>query len=278
MTKVGFIGLGSQGGPIARQIVDGGFPLTLWARRLETLEPYADTDASVASTPAELGAASDIVGICVTGDADVEDVLRRADGVLDGMNAGGVVVLHSTIHPDTCVRVAEQATRRGIGVIDAPVSGGGGAALQRKLLVMVGGEPEHLALCRPVFDTFADPVIHLGPLGAGQKAKLVNNLIFTALVTVGLETFAFADELGMDRNALAQVLAHGSGGSQAATILARSGFDTAGLRQAVKNLDKDVRIVLDVARGMQASEPAHIVELATRTLVTLTGETAAPAP
>ena len=75
-------------------------------------------------------------------------------------------------------------------------------------------------------------------------AKLVNNLVFTALVTVGLETFAFADELGMDRNALAQVLAHGSGGSQAAAILARSGFNTAGLRQAVANLDKDVRIAL----------------------------------
>ena len=101
---------------MARQIVDGGFPLTLWARRPESLEPYADTNASVASTPAELGAASDVVGVCVTGDADVEDVLRRADGVLEGMNTGGVVVLHSTIHPDTCARVAKQATRRGLGV------------------------------------------------------------------------------------------------------------------------------------------------------------------
>src|SRR6202050_4568679 len=262
---------------MAQQIVGGGSPLPRWARRPEPPEPYEDTDASVASTPAELGAASDVVGVCVTGDADVEDVLWRADGVLQGMSAGGVVVLHSTIHPDTCVRVAEQAARRGIGVIDAPVSGGGGAALRRKLLVMVGGEPEHLALGRPVFDTFADPVIHLGPLGAGQKAKLVNNLIFTALVTVGLETFAFADELGMDRNALAQVLSHGSGGSQAAAILARSGFDTTGLRQAVKNLAKDVRIVLDVARGREASRPAHIVELATGTLATLGGDGAVPA-
>jgi 3-hydroxyisobutyrate dehydrogenase len=277
VTRVGFIGLGSQGGPMARQIVDSGFPLTLWARRPESLEPYADTNASVASTPAELGAASDVVGVCVTGDADVEDVLLRLDGVLEGMSTGGVVVIHSTIHPDTCARVAKQATRRGLGVLDAPVSGGGGAARQRKLLVMVGGEPDHLALCRPVFDTFGDPVIHLGPLGAGQMAKLVNNLVFTALVTVGLETFAFADELGMDRNALAQVLAHGSGGSQAAAILARSGFNTAGLRQAVANLDKDVRIALDVARGMHVSEPAHVVELATRTLVTLTGEGDAPA-
>ena len=102
MTKVGFIGLGSQGGPMARRIVESGFPLTMWARRPESLEPYADTAASVASTPAEVGAASDVVGICVVGDADVEDVLLRPDGVLAGMPAGGVVAIHSTIHPDTC--------------------------------------------------------------------------------------------------------------------------------------------------------------------------------
>ena len=262
---------------MARRITEAGFPLTLWARRPESLEPYAGTDAATASTPAELGAASDVVGICVTGDSDVEDVLLGANGVLEGMEPGSVVVIHSTVHPDTCVHVAGHATRRSLGVIDAPVSGGGGAALQRKLLVMVGGEPEHLDRCRPVFDSFADPVIHLGPLGAGQTAKLVNNLVFTAQVTLGLETFAFADELGMDRSALAQVLAHGSGGSQAAAILAKSGFDTSGLRRAVKNLDKDVRIARDVARGRHVSEPAIVVELARRTLATLAGEGDAPA-
>lgn len=276
MTRVGFIGLGSQGGPIARRIVEGGFPLTLWARRPESLEPYADTAASTASTPAELGAASDVVGLCVVGDADVEDVLLRADGVLEGMAAGGVVAIHSTIHPDTCARVAEHAARRGVGVIDAPVSGGGGAAARRKLLVMVGGEDEQLARCRPVFDTFADPVVHLGPLGTGQVAKLVNNLVFTALVSVGLETFAFADALGMDRSALAQVLASGSGGSRAAAILAGSGLDLSGMRQAAGNLRKDVGIMLDVARVSHASEPATIVELARRTLATLAGEPGPP--
>ena len=269
MTTAGFIGLGSQGGPMVRRIVESGNPLTIWARRPESLEPYADTAASLASTPAELGAASDVVGICVMGDADVEDVLLRDDGVLAGMSAGGVVAIHSTIHPDTCVRIAEHASKRGVAVVDAPVSGGGGAAAERKLLVMVGGEEEHVARCRPIFETYGDPVVHLGPLGSGQMAKLVNNLVFTALVTVGLDTFTFADELGMDRGALAQVLAHGSGGTRAAAILAASGFDTSGMRQSVVTLQKDVRIVLDVARGRHASEPASIVELARRTLRTL---------
>ena len=250
---------------MARRIVDSGYPLTIWARR-PSLEPYADTAASVASSPAELGAASDVVGICVMGDADVEDVLLRADGVLAGMAAGGTVAIHSTIDPATCVRVAEQAARRGVAVVDAPVSGGGGAAAQRQLLVMVGGDDEHVNRCRPVFETFADPVVHLGPLGSGQMAKLVNNLVFTALVTVGLETFAFADELGMDRGALAQVLAHGSGGSRAAAILAGSGFDLSGLRQSVGNLHKDVGIVRNIARERHATEPPAIMELAQSTL------------
>jgi 3-hydroxyisobutyrate dehydrogenase len=261
---------------MARRIVESGLPLTIWARRRESVEPYADTAASVASTPAELGAASDVVGICVMGDDDVEDVLVRADGVLAGMKAGGVVAIHSTIHPDTCRRVAQLAARQGVAVVDAPVSGGGGAAAQRKLLVMVGGDAEHLARCRPVFDTFADPVVHLGPLGSGQMAKLVNNLVFTAQVSLALETFAFAEELSMDRGALAQVLANGSGGSRAAAILAGSGFDLSGMRRSVGNLQKDVRIVLDVSRVGHAAEPASIVELAQRTLRTLTDRADTP--
>ena len=103
-TRVGFIGLGSQGAAMARRITDEGFPLTIWARRPASVEPFAGTDAVVASTPAELGAASDVVGICVVADADVEDVLLRADGVLAGMAPGGVIAIHSTVHPDTCAR------------------------------------------------------------------------------------------------------------------------------------------------------------------------------
>jgi 3-hydroxyisobutyrate dehydrogenase len=269
--RVGFIGLGSQGGPMARRIVEEGYPLTVWARRPESIEPFADTAASVASTPAELGAASDVVGICVVADADVEDVLLRPDGVLAGMSEGGVVAIHSTIHPDTCLRLADRAADRGVAVVDAPVSGGGVAAAQRKLLVMAGGDDDDVARCRPVFETFADPVIHVGPLGTGELAKVLNNLVFTAQIAMALDTFSFADQLGMDRGALTQVLAHGSGGSRAAAILAASGFNTSGLRRAEPLLRKDVGIMLDVARAKGASRPAGLVGLAQDALATLAG-------
>ena len=256
---------------MARRIVESGYPLTIWARRAGTTSTFADTAATVASTPAELGAASDVVGICVVGDADVEDVLLRPDGVLAGMSAGGIVAIHATSHPNTSLRVAERAGERGVSVVDAPVSGGGGAAATGTLLVMVGGSDDAVARCRPIFETFADPVIHLGPLGSGQTAKLVNNLVFTAQISIAVETFAFAEQLHMDRSALAQVLAHGSGGSRAADILAASGFDLSGLRQAASLLHKDLDLALDVARENDATEPEAVARLARRTVARLEG-------
>ena len=269
-TRAGFIGVGSQGGPMARRIVEEGFPLTLWARRPESLAPYADTDAVVASTPAELGAASDVVGICVVADADVEDVVLRDDGVLAGMASGGVIAIHSTIHPDTCRRLAERASEHGVGIVDAPVSGGGHMAEARKLLVMAGGAEDDVEKCRPVFETYGDPVLYLGPLGSGQMAKVLNNFVFTAQVTAALETYAFAEALGMDVEAVAQVLTNGSGGSRVATIVGASGRNLTGLRTtAAALLRKDVGIILDVARTQGVAEPEMLTELANRTLTEL---------
>jgi 3-hydroxyisobutyrate dehydrogenase-like beta-hydroxyacid dehydrogenase len=272
--RVGFVGLGSQGGPIARAIVDAGHPLTLWARRPQSLEPYADTKAATAATPAELGAASDLVGVCVVADADVEQVLLGPDGVLSGMAPGGIVAIHSTIHPDTCRSLAEKAAERGIALVDAPVSGGGGAAAAGRLLVMAGGEEKDVERCRPVFESFGDPILHLGPVGAGQTAKLINNFVFTAQVGLAMDTYALADALGVDRAAVARVLTSGSGGSRAAGILAASGFDTTGLRTvALPLLTKDVRLTLDLLSRTDAARP-RLADLADATLDELGDESA----
>ena len=102
--RVGFIGLGSQGGPMAGRIIEAGFSTTLWARRPASLEPFADTAATVAGSPAELAAASDLVCLCVVGDDDVEEVTTGENGVLAGLKPGGVIAIHSTVHPETCRR------------------------------------------------------------------------------------------------------------------------------------------------------------------------------
>ncbi|HEY5699332.1 MAG TPA: NAD(P)-dependent oxidoreductase, partial [Acidimicrobiales bacterium] len=260
------IGLGSQGGPIARRIAEEGHSHALWARRPETVAPFADTAAVVVDSPAAVGAASEVVGLCVVADADVEDVLLREDGVLAGMQPGGTVVIHSTIHPDTCIRLAGEVGKGGIDLVDAPVSGGGPAAAERRLLVMVGGPDDAVARCRPVFEAYGDPILHLGGVGRGQVAKVLNNLVFTAQVAVALDTFAFADGLGLDRDALAEVLASGSGGSRAAALMAQMGFDTSGMAQAVPLLRKDVDIVLELAAAAGVPAPALLDDLAEEAL------------
>jgi 3-hydroxyisobutyrate dehydrogenase len=261
--RVGFIGLGSQGAPMARRIVDAGFPLTLWARRLQSLEPFEDTAATVVSTPAALAEASTIVCICVTGDEDVFEVVTGAEGVLSGLAAGGTLIVHSTVHPETCVRLHLMGEEKGITVLDAPVSGGAPAAAQGTLLVMVGGDEVGLERARPVLSTFGNPILHLGDIGAGQTAKLVNNLVFTAQIALVLEASGLADELGLDRVAMAQVFERGSGASRAASLLSAPGFDIGGLgRVAGPLLRKDVGLIADVARRRQIAAPESVVTLA----------------
>jgi 3-hydroxyisobutyrate dehydrogenase len=245
---VGFIGLGSQGAPMARRIAEAGVPTTLWARRPASLEPFGDTAAKVAGSPAELAASSDLVCLCVVGDADVEEITGGDDGVLAGLKPGGVIALHSTVHPKTCLKLAEKAGAQGVSVIDAPVSGGAPAVAERRLLVMVGGDADVVERCRPVFETYADPVVHLGDLGSGLTTKLLNNLLFTANLGTAATTLALGEALGVLPDRLSDVISRGSGSSFALNAL---GGDTAGLDRlaglAGTLLLKDVRLIADLA-------------------------------
>lgn len=250
--RVGFIGLGSQGGPMARRIIMGGYYTTLWARRPQTLAPFADTAARVAGSPAELAANSDLVCLCVVGDADIDGLTDGQDGLLAGLNPGGVIAVHSTTHPDTCRKLAEKADAQGVSVIDAPVSGGGGAASEGRLLVMVGGDTAVVERCRPVFETYADPVVHLGDLGCGQTTKLLNNLIFTANLGTAATAFSLAEALGISANRLAEVVARSSGNSFALNAISGAG----GLDQLAGHagtlLQKDARLIVDLADSASA--------------------------
>jgi 3-hydroxyisobutyrate dehydrogenase len=257
--RVGFIGLGGQGAPMARRIAAAGIPTTLWARRAESLAPFAECDVEIAGSPAELASASDVVCVCVVDDAGVEQVLTAEDGVFAGCRPGSIIVIHSTIHPETCRRLSLLAAQFGAALIDAPVSGGGEAAAEGHLLVMVGGGPEEFARVLPVLTTFGDPVIHVGPLGAGQTAKALNNLLFTAHLGLASALFALAHDLGVERESLAQSIAHGSGRSYAFDVAARSGFNLApfaGHTHAL--LAKDVGIVASLAENAEVPKGAVI--------------------
>lgn len=243
-----FIGLGSQGGPMAGRIIEAGFPTTLWARRPCSLEPFGGSTATVAGSPAELAAASGLVCLCVAGDDDVEEVATGENGVLAGLKPGGVLAIHSTVHPKTGHRLAEQAAEQGVSAIDAPVSGGAPAVAPCRLLVMIGGDDDVVERCRPVFATYAELIVHLGALGSGQTTKLLNNLLFTANLGTAASTLALGETLGVLPDRLAEVISRGSGNSFALNVL---GGDTEGLARPVGMagalLQKDARLLADVA-------------------------------
>lgn len=212
MTRVGFIGLGSQGAGMAHRMIEQGLEVTLWARRPATLEPFGP-QVAVADDPRALGAASDVVGICVTDGDAVREVTLGPAGVLAGMAPGTILALHSTIGTEDCREIADAAATTGVRVIDAPVSGGGAAAAAGRLTVYAGGAADTVADVRPVLESYGDPVLHLGPLGSGLRTKFVNNALVAAHFALAHDAMAFGGALGLDADALGDALRHGSGRS-----------------------------------------------------------------
>jgi 3-hydroxyisobutyrate dehydrogenase-like beta-hydroxyacid dehydrogenase len=240
VAQVGFIGLGDMGGAIASRIIGAGFPTRLWARRPEALEAFTGPEVRTAATPAELAAGVDLVGICVWDDHAVGDVLYGNDGVLAGAREGTVIAIHSTVLPATVREAAAAAADRGVMLVDAPVSGGREVALSGNLVVAVGGDAAAVERCRPVFAAFGAQVFHLGPVGAGQFAKLINNSLLAANLAVADDAIALAQSLGMEPTALAEVIRHGSGRSFGfdVALLTRDSADAR--NQAAELLRKDV--------------------------------------
>ena len=240
--QVGFIGLGSQGGPMARMIAAGGYPLMLWARRAASLEPFAD--ATRASSPVELGAACDLVGLCVVSDADVREVAITG-GLLKAMRPDAILAIHSTVRPDTCREIADAAPA-GVRVLDAPVSGTGEAALKKQLAVMVGGDAAAYETARPVFETFGAPVRRMGDLGTGQLCKLVNNVLMTANLKLAADAMGFGKSLTIDPAPLHEMLMASSGRSFALEALNRI-LTPQNSAHAAALLRKDLALAVEAA-------------------------------
>lgn len=239
MKRYGFIGLGAQGGPMAMRMIEHGLDVVLWARRPESLEPYANTSASVASNLEELGAQVHYCAVCVVDDAGVSQICEQ---LIPAMRVGSCLVIHSTIHPNLCKSLAEKATARGISLLDAPVSGGGGAAAEGKLTVMVGGEAEVLEAARPALETFAGLITHLGGVGAGQMAKLVNNNLMAANLAVADLAVNLAKEAGIDQQAFKELVGVSSGRSFSFDVRGRMRQPT-DFAHGAKLLAKDVRLL-----------------------------------
>jgi 3-hydroxyisobutyrate dehydrogenase-like beta-hydroxyacid dehydrogenase len=236
--QVGFIGLGDQGAPIAHAIARAGHPLTLWARRPRSLDELVGKfPFAVADSVASLGAAVDVVALCVDRDSDVEELLLDKL-LLDSMPAGTVIVNHGTGSPAAASRFAQWAHEREIIALDAPVSGGAARGWTRTLTVMVGGDASGYARCEGLFRAYGSVVAHLGPPGSGQLAKLINNVLLAMNMCSAHQALAVAGPLGLDPENLAELILASSGSSRALEQLVRT--DTELLEHFEIMLDKDV--------------------------------------
>lgn len=263
-TAVGFIGLGQMGRPMATRLAD--WPGGLWVHDVDpgAVAALERAGAKVATTPREVAERAGVVSVMVRDDAQVRAVLEGPEGVLAGAAPGSCVVVHSTIRPDTAQRLAETAADQGVHVVDAPVSGGFMGASDGRLAIMVGGTDEAFAACRPALDLMGEVVVHLGPAGAGTRAKLARNLIHFVAFTAVTEAQRLAEAAGIDLRALGRVVRHTdsvTGGPGAIMLRDTTGAlapddDWFPILDHVRALgEKDLSLALDLARQVGVDAP-----------------------
>ena len=221
MERIGFIGLGTMGAAMAANIARGGFPLTVWNRTPGKAGPLVALGAHEARSPAEVGRTSDVVVICVSDTPDVEAVVFGPDGLAAGLREGALVVDCSTISPSATRAIAERLRSQGVGFLDAPVSGGSEGARDGTLTIFVGGEANDLERARPVLERLGRTVTHVGPVGAGQITKAVNQVIIAGTYLSVAEGIVLAIRSGLDPATV--VAALGGGAARSWVLENRSG-------------------------------------------------------
>jgi 3-hydroxyisobutyrate dehydrogenase len=255
-TRVGLIGLGIMGRPMAKNLLKAGFPLTVYNRTQARTEELRQLGAKVADSPRAVAEDSDIIITIVTDTPDVRAVILGEGGVINGVRPGSLVIDMSTISPQATRELAEALRARNVEMLDAPVSGGEKGAIEGTLSIMVGGEVAALERARPVLLAMGKTITHVGPNGMGQVCKLANQ------IAVGLhnlsisESLLFAVKAGADPVRVMQAIQGGAGNSWAFQNLApkilRRDFSPGFM---VKLQQKDLRLVLDAADKLNLALP-----------------------
>ncbi len=254
--RLGFVGLGSMGSAMAANLLKAGHDVTVWNRTPGRAASLVAMGAKEASSPAEAAAAAEVTFICVSDTPDVEAVVLGAGGIGEGVAPGSLVVDCSTIAPAASRAIAGVLAERGVGFVDAPVTGGPEGARDATLAILVGGLETDVARARPLLETLGRTVTHLGSVGAGQAAKAVNQAILAGVYLGVAEGIVLATKAGLDPG---QVVTALSGGAAQGWVLAnRSGRMIAGeyppgFRVALHR--KDLGIALDLAREVGVALP-----------------------
>lgn len=210
---MGLIGLGKMGAPMVRHMLAGGFKVTGYDVHTELIEAAAGDGAIAATSPAEVAAGSDTILIAVGFDGEVEAALFGADGVMEGIQDGALIAICSTIAPSTVAKIQKRIGDPSVRLVDCPLTRGEQAAIDGKMLTMVGGMEEDFEALLPVMECYADAIHHLGPVGAGSTGKMINNMILWACMSANREGMMLADGLGVDQEKLRTALLQSSAGN-----------------------------------------------------------------
>jgi 3-hydroxyisobutyrate dehydrogenase len=210
---VGFLGLGIMGSGMAANLLDAGHEVVVWNRTPERMDPLIERGAGRGASPADVAARCDIVLICVSDTPDVEAVVAGDDGAIASVRGASLIVDHSTISPQATVRMAALVAGRGGGWLDAPVSGGSEGAQQGTLSIMVGGTAQDLERARPYLEAYGTTITHVGPVGAGQQVKIVNQILVVVNQLAASEALLFAEQAGLDLATTLDAVKDGAAGS-----------------------------------------------------------------
>lgn len=249
--NVGFIGAGRMGTPMVGRLVAAGHTVKVLGRTPEKCSSIEALGAEPVPSVAEAAAGADVVVLCVFTDEQVREICFT-DGLLAAMAPGSVLVVHTTGSPQTAEALGAEAREREVDVLDAPVSGGPHDIAAGRVTLFVGGAAETLERARPVLACYGDPILHVGPLGSGQKVKLINNTVFAAQLGVVAEAVRLAAELGVTEGALLEALPHGSGDSRALAGVRARGSVSAFIEMAGGFVGKDVDVVRRVVAELGA--------------------------
>ena len=255
--KVGFIGLGIMGRPMALNLHKAGHTLFVHGRRPESMAPLAQAGCTACASAAEAAAQADVTIIMVSDTADVEQVIFGAGGVTHGAKPGSVVVDMSTISPTATRHFAKELSARGIEMLDAPVSGGDVGAINATLSIMVGGKPAVFERVQPLFAAMGKNIVHIGDNGAGQVAKACNQIVVAVTIEAVAEALTFARKSGVDAAKVRDALLGGFAASRILEVHGKRMLDNnyqPGFK--TKLHQKDMNIVLQTAKDLGLALPA----------------------
>ncbi|HKI57285.1 MAG TPA: NAD(P)-dependent oxidoreductase [Trueperaceae bacterium] len=264
--RIGFIGLGTMGAPMARRLLEAGFDLSVHNRTREREEPLAALGARRAATPRECARDRELVITMVSDTPDVQAVVLGEEGAVEGMDASTVLVDMSTISPATTRLIAAALGDHGVAMLDAPVSGGSEGAEKGTLSIMVGGDAGVLERARPVLEVLGRTITHVGPIGSGQVTKAVNQVIIAGTYAAVAEGLALAMAAGIDVEAAHAAVSGGAAGSWGLTNRGPNMIhDHYPLGFRTRLHRKDLGIALESARELGVAIPvaAYVEQLET---------------